>query len=164
MGQLLDIRVRKGKGRPHRVNLALDRLRERQDPTTLRLVVQANLPRGQSKPSRLQYQRLGSYLIDCRTPQAVAHVRAELANVMLSLSHLPTQGADTRHNGTRNNVPEAQARESRVSHPANSLAAGAFVQDGHEKEQPRERARFWARYREITGEECSIPVDPEDER
>ena len=82
MAQLLDIRVRKGAGRLHRINLALDRLRERQDPTTLRVVVQANLPRGQSRPSRLQYQRVGSYLIDCRTPEAVAHVRAELASLM----------------------------------------------------------------------------------
>ena len=82
MAQLLDIRVRKGAGRRHRINLALDRVRERHDPTTLRVVVQANLPRGQSRPSRLQYQRVGSWLIDCRTPEAVAHVRAELANLM----------------------------------------------------------------------------------
>ncbi len=88
MGQLLDIRVRKGAGRPHHVSLALDRLRERQDPTTLRLVVQARLPRGQSRPSRLQYQRVGSYLIDCRTPQAVAHVRAELANLLHTLNNI----------------------------------------------------------------------------
>ena len=88
VAQVLDIRVRKGTGRPHRVNLALDRLRERQDPTTLRLVVQARLPRGQTRPSRFEYQRVGSWLIDSRTPQAVARVRAELANLMHTLDKI----------------------------------------------------------------------------
>ena len=87
MAQPPDIRVRKGAGRPHRVNLALDRLRERQGPTTLRVLIQANLPRGQGRPSRLQYQRVGSWLIDCGNPEAVAHVRAELAGLMDALAH-----------------------------------------------------------------------------
>jgi hypothetical protein len=87
MTQPFDIRVRKGAGRPHRTSLSLDRLRERQGPTTLRVVVQANLPRGQSRPSRLEYQRIGSYMIDCRTPEAVQHVRACLKSLMRDLDH-----------------------------------------------------------------------------
>lgn len=87
MPQPPNIRVRKGAGRPHRINLALDRLRERAGPTTLRVVVQANLPRGQGRPSRLQYQRVGSWLIDCQSPADVAHVRSELANLMGAFPH-----------------------------------------------------------------------------
>src|SRR5579864_3691422 len=87
MAQPPDIRVRRGTGRPHRTSLALDRLREREGATTLRVVVQANLPRGQGRPSRLEYQRVGSWLIDCRSPADVVHVRAGLANLMRTLSH-----------------------------------------------------------------------------
>jgi hypothetical protein len=105
MTQPFDIRVRKGAGRPHRTSLSLDRLHERQGSTTLRVVVQANLPRGQSRPSRLEYQRIGSYLIDCRTPEAVQHVRACLKGLMRDLDRLPK----TEARGTPATAPGADA-------------------------------------------------------
>jgi len=77
----VDIIVRRGKARTHRVNAALDRLRERQSgpnppaSTRLRIVIEANLPRGQERPSRMEYQRIASWMIDCRTAEAVEHVR-----------------------------------------------------------------------------------------
>jgi hypothetical protein len=114
MTPTVDIRVRKGAGRPHRVNAALDRLRERQDPTTLRVVVQANLPRGQARPSRLEYQRVTSWLVDCRTPEAVQTVLGILDKLIASwdgcrivVRHRPT--ADTgATDGQRASGPERQ--------------------------------------------------------
>jgi hypothetical protein len=82
VGEVIDIVVRRGTGRPHRVNISLDRLRDSQGPATLRLVVQARLPRGQGRPSRHEYQRVASWLIDCRTPVAVTHVRASIRDLM----------------------------------------------------------------------------------
>jgi len=63
----VDIRVRRGKARSHRVNAALDRQRERQLPTSLRVVIEANLPPGQDRPSRMEYQRIASWMIECRS-------------------------------------------------------------------------------------------------
>jgi hypothetical protein len=80
--------------RPHRVNAALDRLRERQDPTTLRLVVQARLPRGQGRPARYEYQRVASWRIDCRTQVAVKHVRACLRDLIREIDRVQLIPAD----------------------------------------------------------------------
>jgi hypothetical protein len=85
--------VRRGAGRPHRVNAALDRLRERlkepnAGPVQLRVVVQARLPRGQARPVQLEYQRIASWLIDCRTSEAVTHSRQQLRALMQSLDRV----------------------------------------------------------------------------
>lgn len=131
------IRVRKGTGRSHRINLALDRLHERQGPTTLRLVLQAHLPRGQERPSRLEYQRVGSYLVDCGSPEALARVREALGSLMQTLTDQsvapPTQEPSPRPDPTltevdpglqkvlrrfaeiRGELPKKPARETRPS-------------------------------------------------
>jgi hypothetical protein len=70
------------------VSAALDRIREQGNAsrlTTLRVVVEANLPRGQNRPPRLEYQRLTSYRVDCHTPEAFQHARATVNKVMKSL-------------------------------------------------------------------------------
>jgi hypothetical protein len=87
VAQPFDIRVRRGTGRPHRVNVALDRLRERLQepgaaPTQLRLVLEARLPRGQARPVLLEYQRIATWMMDCRTSEAVTHARRELRALM----------------------------------------------------------------------------------
>lgn len=137
MSQSSDIRVRKGAGRPHRINLALDRLRERQGATTLRLVLQANLPRGQGRPSRLQYQRLTSYLVDCGSPAAVTRVREALANLMDKLSDpaedeqcLPIQPAQVRRNiagKARSTVPSSRSRRPKARDDGTDLSAAKVV-------------------------------------
>jgi hypothetical protein len=43
MAQIVDIRVRKGRARIHRINLALDPLRASGGPTNLRVVIQARV-------------------------------------------------------------------------------------------------------------------------
>ena len=87
MGNLADIVVSPGKARSHRVNAALDRLREQPTPppTRLRVLVEVNLPRGQRRPPRLEYQRVASTMIDCRTPEAARYVRRMLAHLMRRL-------------------------------------------------------------------------------
>jgi len=51
----------------------------------LRLELQVLMPG--PGPRRL-YERLGSWLVDCRTPAAVAHVEAELRRLMRELDGL----------------------------------------------------------------------------
>jgi hypothetical protein len=88
MAQIVDIRVRKGRGRIHRINLALDRLRATGGPTTLRVVIQARLPRGQTRPVRYEYQRVGSWLVDCRSPTAAMVVRSWLGDQVRALDRV----------------------------------------------------------------------------
>jgi hypothetical protein len=86
--QIVDIRVRKGAGRLHKINLALDRLKATGGPTTLRVVIQARLPRGQTRPVRYEYQRVGSWLIDCRTARAAVGTTAWLGAAIRKLDRL----------------------------------------------------------------------------
>ena len=82
---MLDFIVSPGKARPHRVNAALDRQRERQLPTRLRIVIEANLPRGQDRPPRMEYQRLASWMIDCRSSDVAVNVRHVLRDFLRRL-------------------------------------------------------------------------------
>jgi hypothetical protein len=102
MAQIVDIRVRKGKGRIHRINLALDRLRATGGPTTLRVVIQARLPRGQTRPVRYEYQRVGSWLLDCRSPTAAMVVRSWLGDQVRRLDRVrlvPSEQKTATENG-----------------------------------------------------------------
>ena len=100
MAQIFDIRVRKGAARQHRINLALDRLRATGGPTTLRIVVQARLPRGQNRPVRYEYQRVGSWLVDCRTPRAAMGVRAWLGDEIRRLDRVRLATRDEQNTTT----------------------------------------------------------------
>ena len=98
----MDFRVRRGKARSHRVNAALDRFKERQSgpnpPTTsLRIVVEMNLPRGQERPSRLEYQRITSWMIDCRTPEAAGFARRAFRDLIRKLDYdfIASDGVNT---------------------------------------------------------------------
>jgi hypothetical protein len=102
MAHIFDIRVRKGRARIHRINLALDRLRATGGPTTLRVVVQARLPRGQGRPVRYEYQRVASWLVDCRTPRAAMGVRAWLGDQVRRLDRVRLIPSD----GKQGQVPE----------------------------------------------------------
>jgi hypothetical protein len=74
--------VRRGKALSHTVRAAWDR---HSGPTSLRLVVEADLPRGQARPSRLQYQRLDSWIVDCRTTEAADYAPAAIRELMRQL-------------------------------------------------------------------------------
>lgn len=156
MAQQHDIAVRKGAGRPHRISLALDRLRERQGRTTLRVVVQANLPRGQGRPSRLLYQRVGSYLIDCTNPEAVAHARAELEKLMHRLAHPAKEviAVAPAARGGAEDDPELKRLVQRPAHeaPASSAREGRPPEASLPKPAPLEPAQptaeeLWQRLR-----------------
>jgi hypothetical protein len=83
----MDIRVRRGKDRPCRVDAALDCLPERlraptAPPTRLRVVVEANLPRGQG--ARPGWSTSGSQA-GCSTAgqHTIAHAHRQVRNLML---------------------------------------------------------------------------------
>jgi len=60
-----DILVRRGAARSHRVNALLDRPKESgRGPVQLRVVIQARLPRGQTRPVHLEHQRIASMMVD----------------------------------------------------------------------------------------------------
>ena len=83
----IDIRVRAGKSRDHRISNALDNLQTAGGPVTLRVVVEANLPRrSKGRKQAREYQRITSYLVDSRSPEALAHVRKQLRNLMRELN------------------------------------------------------------------------------
>lgn len=86
MAQPIDIRVRKGRGRSHRLSISLDNLKAAGGPVSLRVVVEANLPR-RSKGRRQvrEYQRMASYLVDCRTPEVINYVRRKLRDTLIEL-------------------------------------------------------------------------------
>src|SRR5215469_1141721 len=86
VAQPFDILVRRGAARSHRVNALLDRLKESgTGPVQLRVVIQARLPRGQARPVQLEYQRVHSTMIDCRTPEAADHARRTVLRAEKSL-------------------------------------------------------------------------------
>src|SRR5215469_6167406 len=86
VAQPFDILVRRGASRSHRVNALLDRLKESgTGPVQLRVVIQARLPRGQSRPVHLEHQRIASVMIDCRTPEAADHARKTVLRAVRSL-------------------------------------------------------------------------------
>lgn len=86
MPRLIDIRVRRGRARQHRISNALDALKAAGGPVTLRLTVEAYLPRrAAGRREAREYQRITSYLIDCRRPEAVRHVFLSLREIMRQL-------------------------------------------------------------------------------
>ena len=68
------------------MNALLNRLKETGvGPVQLRVVIQARLPRGQARPVQLEYQRIASMMIDCRTPEAADHARRTVLRAVQSL-------------------------------------------------------------------------------
>ena len=89
MSEPIDIRVRKGKGRSHRMSIALDNLKAAGGPVSLRVVVEANLPRrSKGRRQAREYQRITSYMVDCRAQEAVRFTRNTIDELMRFLDCL----------------------------------------------------------------------------
>lgn len=87
VGKPFDILVRPGTARQHRVNALLDRLKESgAGPVQLRVLIQARLPRGNARPVQLEYQRITSVMVDCRTPEAAQHARRAIRSAIQALN------------------------------------------------------------------------------
>lgn len=74
------------------MNAILDRLKESgTGPVQLRVLIQARLPRGQGRPAKLAYQRLGSTMLDCRTVEASLHARRAIRAAVQALHRVSLQ-------------------------------------------------------------------------
>src|SRR6516164_6976161 len=87
MAKTFDIRLRRGRGRGHRVDNALNRLATEDGPATLRVELQCYLPRrrnpGQGRP---EYQRMGAtFLVDCKNNAALAYVGRQIRECLRKL-------------------------------------------------------------------------------
>jgi hypothetical protein len=59
-------------------------------------VIQARLPRGQTRPVRYEYQRVASWLVDCRTARAALGATAWLGTGIRKLDRVKLNREDQR--------------------------------------------------------------------
>jgi hypothetical protein len=87
--QFVDITVRSGYKGSRQYNAVhnLRRLEEATEPLSIRLPVEVLLPVASPgrRVRRREYKRVFSYMIECRTPDAVRHVLATLRDLAADL-------------------------------------------------------------------------------